>query len=189
MKFFAIGLHKKSSTFILEQIFGSLLQVPNPQKKRIDNLQFPEKLKRNLTLCSQPYLLERQSPKAPYSMTGDSSYLHLTKRASRLVRLWRSNLFWLAHQYASFSKPVLQDSSEAIALFRKETKEFPQNTLCLPRSLFAASASQRFADTGVLFIGVFLPSRSMHAWILEDGRQPDADDQMWINFQPVAALC
>ena len=187
MKFFNLGLQDGSSGYFLDRFLGSLLQTSSPQIQ-VD-MHFPEKLKRNLTLCSQPYLLDRQSPKPPYSMTGDSSCVHLTKRASRLMRLCRSNLFWLAHQYASFSKPLLQDSSEAIALFRKETTQFPQNTLCLPRSLFASSASRRFAEAGVLFIGVFLPSRSMHAWILEDGRQPDADDQMWINFQPVAALC
>jgi hypothetical protein len=187
MQFFNLGLQNESSGYFLERFFGSLIQTSSPHVHVKNN--FPDKLKRNIILCNQPYLLDRQSPKTPYSMTGDSSCVHLTKRASRLVRLWRSNLFWLAHQYASFSKPLLQDSSEAIALFRKETPQFPQNTLCLPRSLFAASASRRFAEAGVLFIGVFLPSRSMHAWILEDGSQPDADDQMWINFQPVAALC
>jgi len=40
----------------------------------------------------------------------------------------------------------------------------------------------------VIFIGVFLPSKSMHAWIIEDGIQPDPSDTMWINFQPVAVL-
>lgn len=28
----------------------------------------------------------------------------------------------------------------------------------------------------------------MHAWIVEDGKQPDPFDDMWINFQPVAAI-
>jgi hypothetical protein len=48
--------------------------------------------------------------------------------------------------------------------------------------------SRKFADMGVVLIGVFLPSRSLHAWIIEDGMQPDSSDKQWINFQPVAAV-
>jgi len=40
----------------------------------------------------------------------------------------------------------------------------------------------------VIFIGVFLPSNTMHAWIIEDGKIVDPYDGIWLNFQPVAAL-
>ena len=187
MKFYNLGLQTQGSRYYLEPISGSLVQTPVAHTNH--KATHPEKLNKSLLLCHQPYGLNSQ-PVLPNPKPALATCLHnLSKRATRLIWLWRSNLFWLAHLYASFSKPCLEDSSVAIELFRQETAALPQNTLCLPRSLFAASSSRRFADTGVLFIGVFLPARSMHAWIIEDGRQPDFDDPMWVNFQPVAALC
>jgi hypothetical protein len=39
-----------------------------------------------------------------------------------------------------------------------------------------------------LIIGVFLPSRAMHAWIIENHMQPDPQDRSWTSFQPVALI-
>jgi hypothetical protein len=187
MNFYNVGLQNNSSSYFLDRVLGSLVRMPSSRMH--NNVALPEKLKENLILCNQPYFLARPSVDSQSEVTSIPNRFPLCKRATHLIWLCRSNLFWLAHRYASFYKPCFEDSSAAIALFRQRTAAFPQNTLCLPRSLFAASASRRFAKTGVLFIGVFLPSRSMHAWIIEDGRQPDFEDPMWVNFQPVAALC
>ena len=40
----------------------------------------------------------------------------------------------------------------------------------------------------MIFIGVFLPTKLMHAWIIESGELADQFDDIWINFQPVAAI-
>jgi len=187
MNFYNIRLETSSWTYILDRISGSLVKVPKTFTD--ENLRLPKKLEQSLELCHKPYELVRQSEKAKCDFTYESSFSSLGKRAVRIVKLCHSNFFWLAHQYASFAKPCFEDSHEAINFFRKQSLPSPQNTLCLSRSIFAASASRRFADSGAIFIGVFLPTRNMHAWIIEDGRQPDLQDSMWINFRPVAALC
>jgi hypothetical protein len=83
--------------------------------------------------------------------------------------------------------PIFHDSATAISCFRRV---FPQkqNKLCMPRALFAAITSSKFKEHGILVIGGFLPSRSMHAWIIEDGTLADCSDDIWINYQPVAVL-
>ena len=97
--------------------------------------------------------------------------------------------FGLGRWFSKLGQPIFKDAGEAIRFFRKYKSGDIQNDLCLPRSLFAASTSKKFKDKGVVFIGVTLPSKSMHAWVIEDGMQPDPYDTMWINFQPVAAIC
>jgi hypothetical protein len=81
------------------------------------------------------------------------------------------------------------DTATSIAAFQKI---FPggqnQRTLCLPRTLFALSTSCSFRKDGAAFIGVFLPSRKMHAWIIEANANPDPKDDVWICYRPVAAI-
>ena len=63
-----------------------------------------------------------------------------------------------------------------------------QDTLCLPRSIFVATTSSRFRNFGILVIGAALPSRHMHAWVMEDGRNAWRNDSYWINYIPVAIM-
>jgi hypothetical protein len=188
MKLHNIGLHKGSSSFIISSFSGSLIEIIADYKKSDTTLT--NKITKSLHFCNQPYSLNVNLIK-PKKTTPEHKFNAplLSKRATLLVYLYRVNLFWFAYKYVSFLKPSFENSSQAIDFFRRQDYSAPQDSLCLPRSLFAASASRRFAEAGVLFLGVFLPSRSMHAWIIEDGRQPDIDDSMWINFRPVAAFC
>ena len=59
---------------------------------------------------------------------------------------------------------------------------------CLQKALTVAKVSKKFKSHGVLFIGAQLPLKSMHAWIIEDGIQPDQSDRKWINYLPLLAL-
>lgn len=86
-----------------------------------------------------------------------------------------------------FRFPIFDSTEQAILFYRRLYPKEQQN-LCLPRSLFAACTSKTFKQNGALFIGVFLPSRSMHAWIIEDSKQPDPYDDIWICYQPVAVI-
>lgn len=63
-----------------------------------------------------------------------------------------------------------------------------QKILCLPRSVFAATTSRKFKNNGAMFIGVFHPSRHMHAWIIEDNCNPCSFDNNWINFTPISIM-
>jgi hypothetical protein len=59
---------------------------------------------------------------------------------------------------------------------------------CLQKALTVAKTSKKFKTHGVLFIGAQLPLKNMHAWIIEDGIQPDQADRNWINYLPLLAL-
>jgi hypothetical protein len=188
MKFHSVGFQAGSSYYSLHQVTGSLLEYQETPKLK-SGTNFPEKLRKALGICRSPYLAAHfQSLLRAESPTPHFDEI-LLRRARYLIRLCRANHFWLACKYASFARPGFESSAAAIAFFRNHTSRSQQNSLCLPRSLFAASTSRRFKASGVLFIGVFLPSRAMHAWIIENACQPDADDSMWINFRPVAAFC
>jgi hypothetical protein len=89
---------------------------------------------------------------------------------------------------SQFGKINYNNAQKAILDFRALHKGEKQNELCLSRTLFAASTSNRFKKNGVLFIGVFLPSKSMHAWIIEDDALADPLDGIWLNYQPIAAI-
>jgi len=188
MKLYNTGLQKNSSSFIISSFSGSLIEILTDFQK--SDTPLSKKISKSLHFCNQPYSLNRKSIESKAASVEPNFNLPLlSKRASQLVYLCRANLFCLAYKYISFLKPSFENSSQAIDFFRHQVYSKPQDSLCLPRSLFAASASKRFAESGVIVIGVFFPTRSMHAWIIEDGRQPDRHDSMWVNFRPVAMIC
>lgn len=149
----------------------------------------PAKLECCLALCDAPYLLASLHPA---DESADASDAFVGKRdgrgtlASRAIWLCRRQ-FYLARLWASFRVPCFDTAAQAIRFFRDHVTG-DQSTLCLPRALFAAKTSRRFAAEGVLFIGVFLPARSLHAWVIEGGSLADPCDDAWINYRPVAAL-
>ena len=51
------------------------------------------------------------------------------------------------------------------------------------------ASTEIFNEEGVVFIGAFLPSRAMHAWVIEKGIQPDQRDNIWHQYRPIAAIC
>jgi hypothetical protein len=185
MRFLAIPLEHLNLGYHLDPITGSLL-VRKPGLGQ-PNLSFPNKLNQALQQCKQPYLL------SPSIVQGQLSNINASGSCGRrfgrlLIALSRWN-FWFAYRVASLGRARFEDAREASVAFRRNNPRTGEDGLCLPRSLFAAGASRKFKKTGVIFIGVFLPSRSMHAWIIEDGIQPDPYDSLWLNFQPFAALC
>ena len=63
-----------------------------------------------------------------------------------------------------------------------------KHQLCLQRAFLSSKISRGFIDNGVIFIGAFLPTGDMHAWIIENGKQPDYDDRGWVNYRPLLAF-
>jgi hypothetical protein len=158
---------------------GDLLseeREPRPKK-------YPAKLQQALQLCNQPYnLLSISSGDQDQNLMAQSAKFGVRK----IIYIAKLN-FFIARQYAAFKNPVFENSEQAISHFRKMHSE--QNGLCLPRALFAAKTSQAFESSGVVFLGVFLPSSQMHAWVIENQKQPDSMDNIWLHYRPVAAIC
>lgn len=117
-----------------------------------------------------------------------------TENPNYKIKFYVSFLIWLFKHFhiglflvSKIRLNIFDDSKTACEVF---TKCHPnnQNILCLPRSIFIATTSKRFKAHGAMFIGVFLPSKHMHAWIIEDRANPCSFDTIWTNFTPVAIM-
>jgi hypothetical protein len=182
MKFISLPSNFNNYQYSMSEWTGDLLI----QHSKIDNSQYLpcEKVSKALLFCNNPYDLDinrnPESESEPISK-------NLRNKARILVLLCRFN-FFLAMQYASLKTRVFPDSAHAIAYFHSITAKDDINSLCLPRTLFAAKTSKAFDMEGVILMGAFLPSRLMHAWIIEKCVQPDARDNSWHQFRPIAAI-
>lgn len=183
MRLKSMPLQNENHFYFFEPITGSLLYKDGDNKKIKETKNEIPKVKRCLNCCTNPYLLQKYSPK----LHSSKKHYFLIQYAKSLVWLCKYS-FLLGKTFSKLGISCFDTTEEAIQFFRKCFPGAVQNDLCYPRALFAASTSKLFKEKGVVFIGVFLPSKSMHAWIIEDNKQPDIYDNMWINFQPVAAI-
>lgn len=181
MKFFPLPLSRDGTQYVLNPITGNLTSTVT---SALPSRQLPDKLRNALDLCNNPYLIRPASAKLATttgSLTPGAPLAHRMVRACRIGFL--PGVF-----YASLGRPSCESARDAIREFRTLIDPLRQDELCFPRALYAARTSAAFRRSGVVFIGAFLPSRAMHSWIIEDGQQPDPDDSVWLNYQPVAAL-
>jgi hypothetical protein len=183
MKFISLPIYFNKKQYQMNSFFGILFEFENAQNKKIIT---PKKITDAIGYCNNPYTLTN------IDFREINNIQNIKKNTLRfysnlLININKLN-FGLGRFCSSFGQPVFNNASTSISFFRNYKPGAIQNDLCLPRSLFAASTSKIFKEKGVIFIGVSLPSNLMHAWIIEDGKQPDPSDTMWINFQPVAAI-
>ncbi len=184
MKFISLPIQFDEKMYALNPLFGMLLEFEKSNQNKTTTT--PKKLTDALGYCNNPYTLSKNE-----SITIKNTPL-LKKYTLRLYINLLINInklnFGLGRKFTGLGQPVFNNASTSINFFRNNKPGAIQSDLCLPRSLFAASTSKLFKEKGVVFIGVSLPSNLMHAWIIEDGKQPDPFDTMWINFQPAAAI-
>jgi hypothetical protein len=153
-------------------------------KKEDQSKKTSEKIDKLRSLCDNPYAINKIDYTCNYSF--DRS-INFKRNTNLLIYICRFN-FFIARKYAEFKRPAFPDSVQAIEYFHSISHALEINKLCLPRSLFCAQTSQAFKENGAIFIGVFLPTRSMHAWIIENGMQPDRRDNIWHQYRPIAAI-
>lgn len=137
--------------------------------------------------CNDPYFCSWE-PNANSVKLAESDSKRLEKMNSRLHQIGNRR-FWLSYIYAGFSHPIFENTKEAFSIISQLPEQVNARAdHCLQRSLLAAKTSKSFSEKGVLFIGASIASADMHAWIIEDGCQPDFEDRNWINFRPLLAL-
>lgn len=140
-----------------------------------------------LTRCDDPFLCGWESTCSEVCLNA-SELKQLESMHRRLLRIGNRR-FLLSLVYASFLNPLFDTTRDAISSISYLPAQRKNRTkLCLQRTLLAAKTSRSFAKQGVLFIGAHLETYEMHAWIIEDGMQPDYEDREWINYQPLLAL-
>ncbi len=185
MTFVHLPIQFETKFYKLNSFLGLLLEFEGVNQN-YNNAILPQKLCEAIDYCNNPYRLNKCN-----SIVKENRSIFVRKLlnvySSVLIKTNTFN-FWLGRSLAGFRLPCFAETSQAINFFRCNKSGDIQNNLCLPRSLFAASTSKSFKKNGVILIGVSLPSNLMHAWIIENGTQPDPLDNIWINFQPVAAI-
>ena len=176
----SIPIYFQGETYFLENITGSLLKRPArsgdesvPKTDAIADARLRE--------VDDPFLLKERK-------AGD-----LPDRIPRRVRLYAALLTWLcrhsfplARLWAAIPLRCYPDAGVATEVYYRLYPGEQQKDLCLPRAFFARSTSKRFRCHGAMFIGAFLPSAQMHAWVIEDNMHADAGDNSWTNYIPVA---
>lgn len=178
MPYFSIPIQFQGKTYKIIPCLGLLLEKKTYRPKRIMS-----KKAYLLDCVNNPYLLVPTDLK--YEKRDFNVY----------IRLYANSLVWLckycypiAYLLSHLRLNVFNDGAEASIAFRRIINNKPQKLLCLPRAIFIASTSARFKEYGAMFVGVFLPTRRMHAWVIEDGSHTDYFDNEWICYRPVCMM-
>lgn len=181
-----LKLKSERRIFFFEKITGTLLIKEYNENNIADKKTtgIPKKIIDTIHLNNSPYLLKKNMLAHPINT---NSFLVLIIFGRCLTYLTKVG-FLLGTLFIHFGLRRFETSRDAINFYRKYIKPKNQNELCLSRAFFAAATSKRFKKGGVILIGIFLPSKSMHAWIIEDGALADSHDYIWLNYQPVAAM-
>lgn len=183
MKIKNIPASYSNKYYKLHKYFGVLLEYKNstPTTKVL----VPKKTEKHISQVLNPYLLNSNTRnKQTYSNNTNTFFAKLIAKVFTVLCLYS---FVFVRLLSLFRLPIFNSTTEAIIFYRTLYPGL-QKDLCLPRSLFAACTSKTFKKEGTLFIGVFLPSRAMHAWIIENNQQPDSYDDIWICYQPLLVM-
>lgn len=146
------------------------------------------KVVRALKYCDNPFLC-LQNHTAATKLNVDSRSVKKLTQMHRIFRLIGSHHFYLSTLYARIQCGIFANTTDAmVAIANLPSIRESRHRLCLQKTLLAIKTSKSFKKSGVLFIGAKLPTCDMHAWIIEDGVQPDVEDRIWINFRPLLAI-
>jgi hypothetical protein len=164
---------------------GSLIRSVHPPLIAGGGLS--ARLNNALANCENPFgcrWLSTHQPPAPDSFDG-----RLLDQMNRRLFFLGNRRFLVSIIYAGWNVGMFKSTRLAFSAVSQLPghKDSPSDR-CLQRSLLAAKSSESFRKSGVLFIGAEFSTGEMHAWIIEDGEQPDPDDRTWINYRPLLAL-
>lgn len=175
-----------NSWWAIAPLTGSLVRYEHkPRASVIDRR--PALVTEALSFVDAPFSCRSPWPAPPVDV--DEPTLDRLQRKHARLRAIGNRRFLLSLAYAGISRPLFASTRQAMAAVAKiPAQQEDRTSLCLQRSLLAASVSQSFAVRGVIFIGANVRTGDMHAWIIEDGEQPDAEDRIWINYRPLLAL-
>lgn len=169
----------------ISPITGSLIKTkkaPVAQHGR----HLPRLISAALLHCEDPYLC-RWDPK-PITVRLEKPNERRLSTFNRMFLRLGNRRFFLSILYAGISHHLFENTQHAMgAISMMQEHALRRDELCLPRTLLAAKTSKTFQQKGVIFIGALITTGDMHAWIIEDGRQPDPEDRFWINFRPLLA--
>ena len=163
---------------------GSLLKEDASKYNR--KIIVPNKVKRALECCDSPYSCK---PNISSKLHLSQSKIDKLQRLNNIVLQIGNNHFYLTRLYSCIKNKLFQNTFESIIYINHLPENYNlRHQRCLQRAFLASKVSVSFDEKGVIFIGAFLPTGDMHAWIIEDGSQVDIDDSGWINYRPLLAF-
>ena len=184
MQFYNLPVKYNGNIYYFNIYLGLLLYRNESSKDNQNNEEIPSSILRDYQLVLQPYNIS--------TTLNSTVYVKLSivaKIYTKLLVFACKYSFLIARVIAYLPLIRFSDTKQALQVFALLYPSSSQNnTLCLPRTLFVIATSKCFKKNGTAFVGVFLPTRKMHAWIIEGGINPDAFDNSWILFQPVIAI-
>ena len=152
----------------------------------VGSWDIPLKVTEALAICDRPYFCS-WSPQLDREYDNFYKNKYLDHLAKFFALLGNKRFFLLTHfSRADFN--LFSDTREAFAAISRMPGLSWADDNCLQRSLLAAMTSKSFGSLGVLFVGAELSTGDMHAWIIENGTQPDGEDRSWVNYRPLLAL-
>lgn len=162
---------------------GRLLKY-SKKPSHINTSNIPERVKRAIALCDDPFQCQSVSP----TIIDISSSVQTIEKSYHILDFLIQKSFLLSLTYSSFEMGLFKTTKEAMAaVLQIPSTQNEQYQLCLPIALMSIKLSKSFKKNGVLMIGAFIPTGEMHAWIMENGSQVNFEDRQWINFQPLLA--
>ena len=182
MRFCNLPIKYQDNVYYFNKLLGILLYRNDYTNRNINKTS--ELLNTNHKLVLNPYLMESYNKileiqKVPF----------LAKLFANLIVFTSKYSFYLACILTKIPLIKFSSSQYAVEIFNKIYSDpLQQRTLCLSRTIFVIATSKSFKNNGTAFIGVFLPSRKMHAWVIESGCNPDSSDEIWLSYQPVVAI-
>ena len=172
--------------YYFSPIFGFLYSRKKQKKlykSSANNFSYnSEKIKRELNYINNPFLIKENPSLSSFENIPNYIFFY----AKFLIWCYKHS-YPLLYIISKFRFSFFDNAESAINYFCKINPK-DQKILCLPRSIFAATTSKEFKKNGIMVIGVFHPTRHMHAWIMEKGKNSYLNDDIWINYSPVAIM-
>lgn len=168
----------KNKSYYFNRLYG-ILKVHKCDTK--DKYEIENSIKKkNLEVVLDPYKIKVKD----FEITVPPLNKWIRQYALMLVWLCR-NCYIIAILFSKVRFNIFDNSQIANEVFYEILGRSNQHELCLPRAIFICSTSKLFSEKGSLFIGIFLPTHNMHAWVMEDGTPADCHDDIWIDFLPI----
>lgn len=174
----AYKFHRVLGLLTYSRITG---KQPNAKNLRIEGGK-----KDSVEAVANPFLMRQRKKSDSWRHTGSQVKARLW---ARLLTGLCAHCYPFAYLCSRLRLNLFDNAGDASQFYYSVYPSFKrQRVLCLPRAIFIATTSKRFKEHGVMFIGSFLPTVRMHAWVVEDGSNADIYDNQWICFQPVMMM-
>lgn len=168
--------------FYFNHYFGLLVSYFKSKGNTSANICDP-KIQRYINLINNPFLVCTTYPKKINN-----------KNTKKWIRYYALFLMWLNKHIPAilfrltFLKLNVFDNAIEAADYFCSLNPSEQDRLCLPRSIFSMTTSKEFKSNGVFIVGIFLPSKHLHAWVMENDKNTFRYDNIWINYSPLLII-